>query len=84
MTQTTNAATARAATDPEALSLHGTRLIGTMTSGPRASALLRERDGTIRKVAVWDRTDAGRVERIAEDHVILRRRDRLYQLALAG
>jgi Tfp pilus assembly protein PilP len=55
-----------------------------MTGGPRASALLRECDGTIRKVAVGDRTDAGRVERIAEDHVILRRRDRLYQLALAG
>ncbi|NBD28583.1 MAG: hypothetical protein GVY31_00920 [Alphaproteobacteria bacterium] len=84
MTQTTNEVTAQAATEPDALPLHGTRLIGTMTGNDPARALLRDSNGKILSVAAGQETRAGKVHAIHADHIILHRRDRLHRLALAG
>jgi Tfp pilus assembly protein PilP len=84
MTQTTNEVTAQAATERDALPMHGTRLIGTMTGKTPARALLRDGNGRIFSVSAGQDTRAGKVHAIGEDHVILRRRDRLHRLALAG
>ncbi|SLN47922.1 hypothetical protein [Roseisalinus antarcticus] len=74
MDDDSNADTARAATEPQALDLSATALIGLIDGPEGPSALLRYRDGEIATVAPGESTPEGQVVAIDDTRVVIAQR----------
>lgn len=68
-----SATVAKQATQPDAVALNKTILIGVFGAGDDMSALVRLSSGSMRKVAVGDRLNWGRVSAIGKDRLMILR-----------
>ena len=74
----------RAATEPGALDLGRTALIGTFGAPGARAGLVRMASGRIRRVAAGDTLLGGRIVRVEADGVLIDRNGTVGRLPLAG